>query len=88
MVLFLDFGKKGSDSKLDDGYSDNIKDWKLFLNKYVKVIRVDHPRENIVSKEGILIGFTNTHLIIEVYGKPEALPLIDIKRVYCVEGKG
>jgi len=62
---------------VEDG---NVKGWKEFLNKNVKIIYDDNG--NFPSKKvGLLTGVTNTHLILKINGHIEAILLSRIIRV-------
>lgn len=57
-----------------------METWKEYLNKFVKVIYDDggrHPSK----KEGIITGYTDTHLILNIGDKKEAILLSRILRV-------
>jgi hypothetical protein len=54
--------------------------WKQFLNKKIKIIYDDGG--NYPSKKiGLLIGFTNTHLILKIDTYSQAILLSKIIRV-------
>jgi hypothetical protein len=57
-----------------------MENWKEFLNKNIKLIYDDgssHPSKKV----GLLIGFTETHLILKINSHKEAILLSKILRV-------
>ena len=60
--------------------------WGHFLNQEVRVIINDNPSPYPKHKDGLVKGFTNTHLIILQDNKEIALLLTDIRRVEIKNG--
>ena len=55
--------------------------WNTFLNHQVCVILNDPPDPNPKKKEGVVVGITDTHLILASGNKTEALLLTLIRRI-------
>jgi len=60
--------------------------WKDFIDKRVRVIINDNPSKYPKHKDGIIRGFTNTHLILEQEDRKIALLLTDIRRMEFKNG--
>ena len=60
---------------------EGFENWKGFIKKTVRVIINDLPSPVPKHKDGIVMGFTPTHLIIKQNGKEVALLLSDIRRI-------
>ena len=63
-----------------------LESWKSFLNKTVRVIVNDYPDKFPKHKDGLLIGITETHLILQQHEQPVALLLADIRRIEVRNG--
>ncbi len=68
-----------------------MEQWEYFSNKKVKVIYEDGKNadgsEHFSSKTCWIIGSNNTHLIIQIEDKKEAINISKILRVEEVVGK-
>ena len=57
-----------------------MENWKQYLNKKIKII-FDDGREFPSKKEGILKGYTDTHLFLEIDNNSQAILINKILRV-------
>jgi ribosome maturation factor RimP len=57
-----------------------MESWEKFLNEHVKIIYDDYG-QHPSKKTGILIGYTDTHLIIKTNNSQQAILLSKILRV-------
>lgn len=60
---------------------EELESWKNFLGKQVRVIINDLPSPIPKHKDGLVLGFTTTHLILHCEGQDIALLLTDIRRI-------
>ena len=60
-----------------------MENWKSFLNKNVRIIINDLPSLYPKHKDGVVVEFTSTHLILKQFDRdePVALLLNDIRRI-------
>jgi len=58
-----------------------MEQWKDFLNKKVRIIINDAPSPYPKYKDGIVKGFTDTHIILLQNNTEIALLLTDIRRI-------
>lgn len=63
-----------------------MEGWEKFLEKHVRVIINDSPSPYPKHKDGIVKGFTQTHLILKQENKDIALLLSDIRRIEIING--
>lgn len=66
---------------------ENLENWKIFLNREVRIIINDPPSPYPKHKDGVITGFARTHLILKQEDKDIALLLTDIRRIEVKGGE-
>jgi len=60
---------------------NQMENWNRFLNKQVRIIINDAPSVYPKHKDGLVKGFTTTHILLQQQDQDIALLLTDIRRI-------